>query len=169
MGILCQNCKQANATVHLTDIQPSGEPIERHLCEMCAAQEGVTMKPHEPVNMMLEKFVKIGASMQEATQRECPHCGITFGEFRAQGLLGCPQDYEVFGDLLLPLIERAHDGGTQHVGKVPGQQDGAGKQQTKLRRLRRELATAVDAEQYEEAARLRDEIAKLEGEMADGH
>jgi protein arginine kinase activator len=165
----CQSCKQANATVHLTDIQPDGEPVERHLCEACAVQEGVTMKPHEPINTMLEKFVKVGAVMQEAARRECPNCGITFGEFRAQGLLGCPLDYEVFGELLTPLLARAHDEGTQHVGKRPGQPAQVNQHRTRLRRLRRELADAVETEQYEEAARLRDELKRLEAESADEH
>ena len=169
MGILCQQCKQANATVHLTDIQPDGEPVERHLCEDCATREGVTMKPHEPINVMLEKFVKIGAGMQEAAQRKCPHCGISFGEFRAQGLLGCPHDYEEFKDLLLPLIERAHDGSGQHVGKAPGQTDQAGRRRARIMRLRRELDSAVTTEDYEKAAKLRDELKQLENESTDEH
>lgn len=162
MPILCQNCKQTNATVHLTDIQPNGEPVERHLCEVCAAEEGVTMKPHEPANMMLEKFVKLGAGLRAAAQRTCPHCGISFGEFRAQGLLGCPRDYTEFADLLVPLIERAHDGAVEHVGKAPGKQDEAGKKRVKVARLRRELETAVAEERFERAARLRDDIRRLE-------
>lgn len=164
MAILCQSCKQASATVHLTDIQPSGEPVERHLCEACAAQEGVTMQPHEPIHKMLDKFVKIGAGLQEAAQRQCPHCGITFGEFRAQGLLGCSHDYEVFAELLLPLIERAHDGGIQHTGKHPGQSDDVSHRRSQLRRIKRELDEAIAEERYEEAARLRDELARHEAE-----
>ena len=162
MAIHCQHCKRAQATVHLTDIQPSGEPVERHLCENCAAQEGITMKPHEPINMMLDKFVKIGAGMQAAAQRECPKCGISFGEFRANGLLGCPHDYEVFGELLQALIERAHDGGERHTGKRPGQTDDNGKRMTQIRRIRRELEQAVADERYEAAAQLRDELSQLE-------
>lgn len=169
MGILCQNCKQTNATVHLTDIQPSGEPVERHLCEVCASQEGVTMKPHEPANQMLEKFVKLGAGMQEAAQRTCPHCGISFGEFRAQGQLGCPHDYTEFADLLMPLIERAHDGATKHVGKIPGRQNDSGKQRLEHARLQQELETAIREERYEKAAELRDEIRRFKSENPDEH
>lgn len=169
MGILCQSCKQANATVHLTDIQPDGDPVERHLCENCAAQEGVTMKPHEPIDQMLEKFVKIGAGMQQAAKRQCPKCGVSFGEFRAQGLLGCPHDYTIFRELLMPLLERAHDGGTRHVGKRPGATGEVDERRTKLRRVKRELEEAVKDERYEDAARLRDELSRLEVEPADEH
>jgi len=167
MAILCQSCKQASATVHLTDIQPSGEPVERHLCESCAAHEGVTMQPHEPINKMLEKFVKYGAGMQEAAQRQCPQCGISFGEFRAQGQLGCAHDYTVFSELLMPLIERAHDGATHHVGKRPGQAEQQDRRRNSIRRVRRELEDAVTEERYEDAARLRDELSRLEGEVPD--
>ena len=169
MNMLCQSCKQTHATVHLTDIQPSGDPIERHLCEECAAHEGVTLKPHEPINMMLEKFVKIGAGMQEAVQRQCPDCGISFGEFRAQGVLGCPRDYEVFGDLLMPLIERAHDGASEHVGKRPGEPGDAEKRRVHVRHMKRAIEEAVTEERYEEAARLRDDLARYEaGGGSDG-
>ncbi len=169
MGILCQNCKQAKATVHLTDIQPDGEPVERHLCEQCANQEGVTLKPHEPINLMLEKFVKLGADLQEAAERTCPECGMTFGEFRSLGQLGCPNDYKVFADLLMPLIERAHDGGSEHVGKVPGRADSSGKKRAEIHRLRRELDRAVESEDYEKAAKLRDRLKEMAAGSSDEH
>jgi protein arginine kinase activator len=167
MAILCQICKQAPATVHLTDIRASGEAVERHMCDNCATDEGVTMKPHEPVNAMLEKFVKIGANIQQAAQRKCPKCGISFGEFRAQGVLGCPHDYKAFGELLAPLIERAHGGASEHVGKTPGAPTHAGTRAMKARTVRRQLDAAIKNERYEEAARLRDELNQLDKEAAD--
>lgn len=166
MAIACQQCKQQSATVHLTDIRPNGEAVERHLCEACATAAGITMKVHEPTTLMLEKFVKLGASMQQAAQRTCPECGMSFGDFRTQGLLGCPHDYVVFADLLLPLIERTHNGATEHVGKIPGKQRPEGSKRTKINRLRRLLDEAVAEERYEQAARLRDELRKLEGGSA---
>jgi protein arginine kinase activator len=169
MDMLCQQCKQANATVHLTDILPNGEPAERHLCEVCANEEGITMKPHDTTNLMLDKFVKMGAGIREAAQRTCPECGISFGEFRSQGLLGCPNDYQVFGDLLMPLIERAHNGASQHVGKVPGQPDPAGRRRAMVAQMRRRLDAAVADEEYELAAKLRDELGRLSAENVDEH
>ena len=166
---LCQNCKKANATVHLTDIRPDGEPVERHLCEECASREGVTLKPHEPMNLMLEKFVKMSGELQQASQRVCPNCGMSFGDFRAQGLLGCPHDYEVFSDLLIPLIERAHGGTAEHVGKTPGQTAEGGKRRAEILRLRRELDRAVESEEYETAAKLRDRLKDLSAEGGDEH
>jgi protein arginine kinase activator len=165
MNILCQQCKQSHATVHLTDIQPSGEPVERHLCEKCATHEGVTMKPHEPMTLMLEKFVKLAPGLQEASQQVCPECGVSFSDFRSNGLLGCPHDYRVFGDILVPLISRAHDGAERHLGKVPGKPNKTGRARARHLRLKRELDSAVAIEDYETAARIRDELRQMEAEL----
>lgn len=164
MGILCQRCNKAPATVHLTDVLPGGEKRERHLCEGCAQQEGLLLKPQEGITSILEKFVKHGASVQEAANLRCPHCSTTWREFRSQGVLGCPNDYHVFAEHLDPLIERAHEGGSEHVGKVPASAGDGAKRQARLLQLRRELHTAVEQEDYESAARLRDEIKAFEND-----
>lgn len=161
--MLCQRCKKHSATVHLTEIVKS-EKRERHLCEKCAAEEGVTMQQHVPLNELLTSFLVAQAGAQELASLACPECGMTFVEYRNRGLLGCPNDYEVFEKALTPLIERAHEGGTHHVGKVPrGRSDGANRQR-ELLRLRRELNNAVQCEDYEKAARLRDRIQMLESQ-----
>ncbi|MHC4066677.1 MAG: UvrB/UvrC motif-containing protein [Planctomycetota bacterium] len=169
MAILCQLCKNAPATVHVTDISPpDGEKRERHLCESCAEEEGITMKQHEPINTILAKFVqqKVGAGSPEVANLTCPMCGVSFREFRSQGLFGCPHDYEVFAEHITPLIERAHGGATHHIGKVPRRLGGAPSDQGELLRCQRELNEAVAKEDYETAARLRDQIKALQ---ADGN
>ena len=87
---------------------------------------------------------------------------MTFREFRLKGQLGCPHDYDVFRSLLTPLIERAHAGASHHVGKVPDTADATVRKQTGLLRLRRELEEAIEQENYEQAARLRDQLRSLE-------
>jgi len=86
---------------------------------------------------------------------------MTFREFRQRGLLGCASDYEVFAPFLDPLIERAHEGATEHLGKVPAQAGASARRRTELLRLRRQLAEAVERENYESAAGLRDQIEAL--------
>ena len=167
MGIPCQNCNQAPATVHITDIvPPHGEKRERHLCESCAEAEGITLKQHEPINAILAKFVqqKAGSGLQEVANLTCPRCGMSFREFRAQGQLGCPHDYEVFAEYLAPLVERAHGGATEHVGKVPQRLGPSLGRRAELLRLRRELTEAVEREDYETAAQLRDRISALQAD-----
>jgi protein arginine kinase activator len=161
----CQRCKKARATVHLTDCG-EGEARERHLCDACAEQEGLTLKQSLPVASFLEQFVKHtqGLKVQNIAKLACPDCGMTFAEFRQNGLLGCPNDYTVFESFLLPLLERAHDGASHHAGLAPGAgADGRGAtapagESIKLSHLRRELEQAVANEKYELAARLRDQI-----------
>jgi len=92
----------------------------------------------------------------------CPHCGFTLDQFRKDAVLGCPYDYEVFEKPLLFLIKKAHDGKTVHCGKVPSKAEAGTKKQIKLLRLRQKLEAAVQSEDYELAAELRDKINRLE-------
>lgn len=166
MGTLCQNCNKAQATVHLTDIvPPDGEKRERHLCERCASEEGLSTPMQESIGGMLEGLLKHSAGTSQAADIECPKCGITFREFRSSGLLGCPNDYQAFEKHLLPLIERAHEGASRHEGKVPGRLQGTEPSvHVKLSRLRRSLKEALEVEDYELAVRLRDQIKTVESE-----
>lgn len=165
--MICQNCHEAKATVHITDTVP--EKRERHLCEDCAEREGVIIKQTQQQTTadILQEFIKQKAGAAETDSRTCPQCGITFREFRMRGQLGCPHDYVAFRSLLAPLLERAHEGATHHVGKVPEFAGSGAKMQADLIRLRRELDDAIQREQYEDAARLRDKICELESGSAE--
>ncbi len=163
MQMLCQRCNKAQATVHLLDIiPPDGDKRERHLCERCAAEEGLTAQKNESVNTILDSFIKQSAGTQKVANISCPDCGTTFREFRSQGLLGCPSDYEVFGDSLQSLIERVHDGATHHVGKTPARLGGEPSQHATLAKLRRQMQEAIQQEDYELAAKLRDDMNEHE-------
>lgn len=161
MNYLCQHCNQAKATVHITDTVP--DKRERHLCEDCAEKEGVIVKQQQQTtNAILQEFIKHKSGVSGADDRSCPHCGITFREFRVKGQLGCPNDYEAFRPLLTPLLERVHGGSNHHVGKVPCTADATVQRQAGLVRLRRDLQEAIEQENYELAARVRDQIQELE-------
>jgi len=157
----CQHCNKSRATVHITDTMP--ERKERHLCEDCAEKEGVIIKPNHTTNEILQQFIKhkIGLGLTENVV--CPKCGLSFQEFQVKGQLGCPHDYEVFKAQLMPLIERAHEGATKHIGKRPG--GGPVQESTSgLIKLRRELQDAIQQENYELAARVRDQIKNIENQ-----
>jgi protein arginine kinase activator len=163
----CETCNK-QATVHLTEIK-NGKKIEKHLCEQCAAQsEGLTPKSHMPINELLTNFVMnhTGLAAKPQESLACPHCGITWAEFRQSGLLGCEHDYATFEKEMTPLLQRAHDGAAHHVGKVPTRRGGSGvpmKRTADASKLRKELARAVETEDYERAAKLRDQIRQAEG------
>ncbi|MFM8980555.1 MAG: UvrB/UvrC motif-containing protein [Planctomycetia bacterium] len=158
---ICQSCQQNPSTIHYTEIR-EGSKSELHLCEACAQAQGVTTGP-VPAGLpaMLQALAK-PASPAGAPAPRCPSCGITFAEFREKGRLGCPQDYEFFREQVDPLLEKIH-GRNRHVGRLPRGTDAeASRRADELLRLRRELQQAVQAEQYEAAARLRDRIRQLE-------
>jgi protein arginine kinase activator len=90
---------------------------------------------------------------------------MTWAEFRQSGLLGCEQDYTQYEKDLAPLLLRAHEGATHHVGKVPTRRGASGvpmKRQVDVSKLRKDLNRAVEAEDYERAAKLRDQIRVAE-------
>ena len=157
----CQRCKNKPATVHLTEIV-QGEKREKHLCEQCAAEDGIPIKTQVPLNELLANFVMSQGGATAVAKLTCEACGMTFAEFRSGGQLGCPHDYDAFEKALTPLLERAHDGGAQHVGKVPKRTGVGQERQQELMRFRRDLAAAVEREDYELAAKLRDQIRDLE-------
>ena len=161
MNSLCQLCQEAKATVHITDTLP--EKRERHLCEGCAEKEGVIIKQHpQTTNEILQQFIKHKTGLGSAGKLACADCGMTFREFHLKGLLGCPQDYKVFEEALLPLIERAHEGASRHIGKIPLAAGDAVRKRGELLRLRKELDQAVQQEDYEQAASIRDKIQAVE-------
>jgi protein arginine kinase activator len=164
----CDNCGK-QATIHLTEIK-NGKKLEKHLCEGCAAENepGYAAKSHMPINELLTNFV-MNQSGKSATTHEgttCPQCGVTWSEFRQGGLLGCEHDYTAFEKEMTPLLQRAHEGAAHHIGKVPTRRGGSGvpaKKAADPAKLRKELARAVEAEDYERAAKLRDQIRQAEG------
>jgi protein arginine kinase activator len=160
----CEGCKKP-ATVHLTEIS-NGQKVEKHYCDACPKLngEGVSSKGHTPINELLTNFVlahQTGA-VKEGTA-VCESCGLTWADFKQSGLLGCENDYTVFEKELTPIIQRAHEGATHHLGKVPtrraaGSISTNNKKRNLLAKLRKELAIAVEKEDYERAAALRDQI-----------
>lgn len=162
----CQICQQREATIHLTEIT-DGVRTEMHLCERCAQEEGIAVKSKLSINELLSGLLATQPSDDELfgdTEQDvsCPHCGFTLGQFTENGVLGCPYDYEIFEKTLTPIIKKAHGGKTAHRGKVPAKTPKDTKKQIELIGLRQRLEAAVQSEDYELAAKLRDEISQLE-------
>lgn len=167
----CDGCKKP-ATVHLTEIS-GGKKIEKHYCETCPKLNGEqisgTPKSHTPINELLSNFVLAhsGTSPKEGTAT-CESCGLTWADFKQSGLLGCEHDYAAFEKDLTTIIQRAHEGATHHVGKVPARRAAGGtivsRKRGNLAKLRKELANAIEMEDYERAASLRDQIRAAEND-----
>lgn len=160
----CDRCHRP-ATVRFTEAK-GGQKIQRFLCDLHAAEEGLVAAAPDgtPINQILQNFVKIHSGVINVSQEQptCPSCGMSFREFREKSLLGCPDCYAAFESLLGPLLERAHAGAVHHVGKSPTHAGESIDRQGALMRMRQRLQHAVEHEDYELAARLRDEISDME-------
>ena len=161
----CQFCNEP-ATVHLTQIV-GGKMQKIDLCEKCAKAKGVA----DPAGFSLaDMLLGLGAAdqMKSTTSNPeelvCPQCGFAQPDFKKTGRLGCAACYETFGEGLGSILKDMHKG-TVHKGKVPPRLAREQFYATQMRDLRRDLQTAVHEEKYEEAANLRDQISRLEGEM----
>jgi protein arginine kinase activator len=152
----CQSCANT-ATVHITTIEKDGQKKVLHLCQGCAEQQQLIKQQELNLPAILQTLIgqHVGPLSDELARLACPECGIKFMEFRQEGRLGCPHDYLVFRKGLEPLLQRIHRSG-RHVGKVPRRGPAAAAAQAELVALRRCLREAIEAEAYEEAARIRD-------------
>ena len=162
----CENCDDAEAVIHLTQIE-NNEMKTCHLCEHCAAAKGLEAGEEPSGSFPLQEFLAQMGGAREAERPadsadRCGFCGLTFAGFRENGRLGCPHCYSTFDAQLRGLLRRIH-GSTQHVGKVylPPDPTASGRER-RLEGLKHRLQRAVDAEDFERAAALRDEIRELE-------
>ncbi len=155
--VICQECGQP-ATVHLTEIV-DGKKKVKHFCPECADKQELLKQQQLNLTAIVQSVIgqHVGGAADELSRLTCPSCGIKYMEFKAAGRCGCPNDYKVFREPLLPLLERIHRG-CRHVGKIPPHALEHAALQTELRDLRQQMRTAIEQEAYEEAARLRDLI-----------
>ncbi len=164
--MLCCVCQEKEATVHLTQI--AGEKMQKvDLCEECAKHKGV----NDPAGFSLaDLLLGLGTSkeMEQAAggvDVKCPHCGFTQADFKKAGRFGCAECYVSFADALEGLLKSMHKG-TKHVGKVPATLQQSRDLADKIKSLQKKLDKAVSDEDFEAAARARDEIKSVKEQLA---
>ncbi len=198
--MLCE-CGKHEATIHEVIITNDKRKVERHLCEFCAREQGVSSDPYIPIDQLISttsyimgqaitkqptpeiekspsKTPRPGNTSPTPAPASCVGCGQSYAQFKKHGLLGCPACYQTFEDRLGPMIERAHEGGCNHVGKVPKRAlhscrstgdlsriesllGDVRQREERLETLRQRLAKSIQNEEYEKAAMLRDELTRL--------
>jgi len=158
----CDICGKNEATVHLTEIV-NDAVTKLHLCEACAREKGAEMEEHFGLSDLLSGLADLGTSIETKTGGglKCPNCKITYQDFKKIGRLGCSECYEAFKKELAPLLRRIH-GADRHVGKVPLRIGKTVKDTKLLQDLKMKMEKAIQTEDFEEAARLRDKINELE-------
>lgn len=164
--MLCDVCRERDAVVNLTQIE-NNAVTQLHLCEQCAADRGVETSvatPKHPLGAFLQAVQSQpgsgGTSASEGAR--CSFCSTSMRDFRATGRLGCARCYLTFERNLRELLRRVH-GSSKHVGRgyrlpEPERLEKA----ALLGELRERLRRAIEGEQFEQAATLRDRIRALE-------
>jgi protein arginine kinase activator len=166
----CDFCPE-KATVFLTQLIEN-EIKKMSLCECCAEEKGVS----DPTGFSLADVLMGGGKVPESGEvvnvpgsaegEACPSCGFTFAKFQQVGRLGCSECYQVFRGEVTQRLKGMHKG-VLHLGRVPAGLVEAHQRQQKLDVLKQRLEDSVQAENYEEAAGLRDEISQMEGETVE--
>lgn len=162
--MLCNICGKNPATVHVTEIV-NNQTTEMHLCEACAKEKSIQMEQHFGLSDLLAGIADLGTPFGSKAKEElkliCPNCGMGYEDFKKIGRLGCSACYDAFRKNLVPLLKRIH-GSTQHIGSIPGKIIKEVKKKTEIEELKEKLQQAIQKEEFEEAAKLRDRIKELE-------
>jgi protein arginine kinase activator len=163
----CDNCNEREAAIHLTQIVDNSVTT-LHLCPQCAAEKGVQTGANV-AKFPLSDFIAsmgqgVGAQIPAGESTDaCDFCGAKLQDFRESGRLGCPHCYETFDSHLRDLLRRLH-GSSHHVGEVylSPLPKGADAREHQVAEMRKRLKGAVEAENFELAAELRDKLRSLE-------
>ena len=161
--MLCEKCQKKQASVHLSHLVNNSVVQEVHLCQECAAQiTPHSAKPNEMLPELLMGLMEplVGKMIKEMGSAKCPHCGVTYLDFKNMGRFGCAEDYEVFKNGIEHLIEKIH-GHSQHKGKVPSHISQTTIVESEVKKLQGELERLVKAEKFEEAAKIRDSLKEI--------
>lgn len=169
MSIRCKICKVRPAKIHYTEIV-NNKMVTVDLCLECAGDKGidVNISPVYGLGDLVAELIDNTADTgsEKIGKVNCPKCGYDYSDFKNIGRFGCPDCYRAFNAQLYPLLRHVH-GGTQHAGKNPGRLGGKTVVRQRIMRLQEDLASAVEREDYEKAAEIRDEIRKIENDKGE--
>lgn len=163
--MLCEKCHINQATTHVKQ-NINGKVSEMHLCSACAA--GLSVNSMFGGGLFGSQASILGSlfgnqiSGNRQESQVCPNCGTQLHEISASGRMGCAECYRVFRSYLQPSIRRIH-GTAQHAGKIPANKENELTAEQKLKSLREQMEEAIERQDFEQAALLRDQIREAEG------
>lgn len=175
--MLCQKCKKNNATIHYRE-NINGKVTEYSLCADCAAElerDGVIKFENPFSNFMRDDifdfasvlpsfFTSLNHALGSGESKHCPVCGSTFSDIARTGHIGCPQCYETFADELAATVNQLH-GTSKPQGRIPKRFGEKQNREAEINSLKEEQKKAIEAQEFEKAAELRDKIKALEAEV----
>lgn len=160
--MLCQVCHAAEATVYLIETV-NNKQLTLQICESCAQKKHLgelISKPAMAIHDLLASILQLESTAElTGAPLTCPRCGLDYTRFTQSGRLGCPACYDAFQERLLPLLRQFHQA-EEHRGR-PARPDG-----NTIEALRAGIRRAIAHEDYESAARLRDQLKQQEGRSA---
>ncbi|MBQ8208879.1 MAG: UvrB/UvrC motif-containing protein [Clostridia bacterium] len=173
--MLCEKCKKNNAAFFFEE-NINGKKRSFALCSSCAEEMkkngelqsgeslfdslGFPSSLHDSLFGSL--FASPAKAMQIGTKKTCPGCGSTLEDFRRLGKAGCSECYRTFSAELEPTIRSIH-GNAKHTGRAPAKEKAKHEKENELKALKIELKSAIENEEFEKAAQLRDKIKSIEG------
>ncbi len=162
--MLCEKCKKNPATTHIRK-SVNGVQEEWILCSHCAKEMGYNQLSFFTGGLLGSLFSGELADKTAEDAIRCPFCGISFEEIARSGEVGCEDCYQNFRARLTPTIEKLH-GKAGHLGKTPFEHpdEPAHKQDDTLSKLKEQLQQAIENQEFEQAAVLRDQIKEMEGQ-----
>lgn len=176
--MICDICKQNEATVHITKIV-NGVKQELNVCENCAREmdyfnfgsemqiPGIIPSAFTFPSILSGIMDYINQNAQNSGETfdiVCKNCNTPYSEFAKTGFLGCSECYKNFAQTLMPVIKRIQ-GNVEHAGKIPGKTGKDIIDKRKLIKLKEDLKKAIELEEYEKAAKIRDSIRELQKNM----
>ena len=162
--MICQKCGKQPATTHLKQVI-NGIAHEEYLCSQCADNEGTFFSIGSDLgtDSLFDALFSGGRQTVSGSRVTCPLCGSSSRDIQRSGKAGCAKCYDVFRTELKTAAYRIH-GGARHVGRAPGNHREEMERQAKLDDLKERQRKAIDAQDFELAAKLRDEIKALSEE-----
>ncbi|MFN8179431.1 MAG: UvrB/UvrC motif-containing protein [bacterium] len=174
----CERCGKRPGSVRYTEVT-GGQARKQLVCAECAQELGFETPspateapeageaPALPPPAKIFGVVSIDETLKAAEDaaaepedaRRCPECGLTAAAFRTQSLFGCPRCYEAFEEGLDLLLKRLH-GAVTHRGRLP--RGNALAAEAEPGALRRELDDAIQRQDFQRAAYLRDRLRERE-------
>lgn len=176
--MICQECNERPATLHLTKIN-NGEKTVLHLCEVCAQEKGESFMMNAGAgfsfNNLLAGLLNLENSFAPAKQTpiyqyetlQCEECSMTYKQFIQVGRFGCSNCYETFKEQIKPILRRLHSGNWTHNGKIPSRIGGGIHIRKNIETLKQTIKDLISREEFEKAAEIRDQIRSLEKQLTE--
>ena len=167
----CEICKERDAVIHVQQIM-GNEIIDLHLCEVCAHEKGIISK-NESIELSLSELLTglLDANSPLTDKKnldQCPNCGMTYQDFRKEGKVGCAECYNSFHEAIMSILSNI-TAAPRHRGKYPKKLLAYKKLLVDKEQLKEKLQRAIQEEDYETAADLRDRINELEKAAEEDH